>query len=66
MTWQGAYSANDKCPVPEKGWPHESRDSVYTDNVEDYKLFNPPVHVHMHVVTIDEWKTIMMVLIMPV
>ena len=39
-------------------------DSVRTDTVEDHKFLDtPPVHVHMHVVTMHKWKTIMTVLI---
>ena len=37
-------------------------DSLYTYITENLELLDTPVHIHIHVVTINEYKTIMMVL----
>ena len=55
MPWLGAYIASDKCPVPEK------LDSLCLYIAEDLELLDTPVHIHVHVVTMHEYKTTMTV-----
>ena len=63
MAWPGAHTASDKCPDAQKQvWLYETRFSLWTYTVEDLEFLDIPVHVHMHVVTMHEYKTIMTVL----
>ena len=65
--WHGqAYSciASYKCPAPVKGPPILFLHILYT--AENVEFLDTPVHIHVHVVTMHEYKTIMMLLIVGV
>ena len=38
-------------------------DFLFTNTAEDLEFLDTPVYIHVHVVTMHEYKTIMMVLI---
>ena len=42
---------------------HMRLNSLCTVTVEDHKVLDTPVHVHVHAVTMHKWKIVMMVLI---
>ena len=46
-----------------KGFGHTRLDSLCTYTAEDFEFLDTPVHIHVHVVTIHKYKTIMTVLI---
>ena len=68
MAWQsaGAYTASDKCPVPKKGVDTPEWILCVQMVVTDREFLVAPVHLHVHVVTLHKWKTIMMVFIVRV
>ena len=64
MPWLGAYTASDKRPAVEKG--PVIRDQILCAHIytaENLEFLDTPVHIHIHVVTMHEYKTIMVVLI---
>ena len=62
MPWPGAYTASDKRPSLEKGPPGHTRlDSLCKYTAENLEFLDTPVHIHVHVVTMHEYKIIMTV-----
>ena len=66
VPWPGAYTASNKIPCARKGSSHMRLDSLCTYTAENFEFLDTPVHIHVHVVTMHEYKTIMMVLIVSV
>ena len=67
MPWPVAYTASDKRPAVEKG--PVIRDQILCAHIytaENLEFLDTPVHIHIHVVTMHEYKTIMVVLIVSV
>ena len=61
----GAYTASNKCPMLERVQPYETR-FLCTYTAKNLEFFDTLVHIHVHMVTMHEYKTIMMVLIVSI
>ena len=67
MPWLGAYTASDKRPAVEKG--PVIRDQILCAHIytaENLEFLDTPVHIHIHVLTMHDYKIIMTVLIVSV
>ena len=62
MAWPVTYTASDKRPVPERIQPHEAKFFLHV-TAEHLEFLDILVYIHIRMVTMHEYKTIMRVFI---
>ena len=58
LAWPDAYIASNKHPAPDKGLANMRLDSLCTYTMEDPEFLDTPIHIHVHVTTMQKYKTI--------